>query len=327
MLFLVRQFKQRSRAEKKKFLKVLAQVLCELFAIWRLNRRQNTDIDPSMLTPVYACLDDAVDAYFLSYDGNCFRRRIFRNTVAPACGVQHVQGYIYATLKVHKYTFALLLEGYYNTLILHYERSVKVGAPVDVGSRESSPPMCRAPGTAKGWYHVCQLAYESRALFQRAHQVNSNEPAERGLKLLYESLEAWPPVAHGGIQLRVMLPATVKALTESVIQRHERTLSADPNPTWEPKFPGVISVTVQERRKHAVDTFWRSLPANFRLFFEPAMLFKGDSFIGLSLAASDPRSHEKAFEKLGPGYVVEEFLVHLEVSNREGHWVMEWDME
>ncbi|KAJ7447100.1 hypothetical protein B0H11DRAFT_2248525 [Mycena galericulata] len=308
MLFLVRELKYR-QSGKTKFLQALTPVLCELFAVWHLNRRQNTHIDPTMLIPVHACLYDAADVYFLSYDGVSFRRRIFLNTRSPATVIKDLQEHIYGTLNVHKYTFALLLEGYYNSLTLNYERSVRE-------SRRAT--VCP---TTTAWHTACRLAYESRAFFQRAHQVRSDEPAEKGLKLLHESLEAWPAAVLGGIQLRVMLPATVKALMDSVIQRHERALVADSNPKWVPRFPGVVSVTMQQRKRETVNAFWASLPhKRFREMFESPFMLQGESFDGLSMAAQSPHTYEKYIVALGPPCAVGELLLALQVSNSTNLW-------
>ncbi|KAJ7500335.1 hypothetical protein B0H11DRAFT_2189617 [Mycena galericulata] len=329
MLFFVREFKNRRRSERKKFIKALAQVLCELFGVWHLNRRKKEDIDPTMLIPVHACLYDATDFYFLSYDGFGFRKRIFRNSVAPQTGGRDVQDYVYETLRVHMYTFALLLEGYNSAVTLQYERSVRrnllLGPNVGRGA-------CRDTGhsttTASGWRTACRLAYESRAFFQRAQEVHSNEPAEKGLRRLAESVEVWSPAQGGGgvIHLRVLLPPQVKAMAELVAKRHERSLQADYDLKWvPPHFLGVESATVQERKNRATDAFWAGLHRSFRTLFEPMMLFKGDTFLGLSVAAHEPREYQAIFEKRAPRFMALVLIKKLEESQQEGNWVEDWE--
>ncbi|KAJ7745439.1 hypothetical protein DFH07DRAFT_16580 [Mycena maculata] len=67
--------REREHQPQKNFLDSLAQVLCELFAVWHLNRRMNAGISADKLTPVRACLCDASETHFLSYNGLRFSKR------------------------------------------------------------------------------------------------------------------------------------------------------------------------------------------------------------------------------------------------------------
>lgn len=208
---------------------ILISIACT--AVWHLNRRSNQDITPDKLVPVHACLCDAVDAHFLSFDGVEFRKRSFQHATPPVKGTKRVEEYVYESLNgifseaisvdntnilgpVFQYTFALLLEGYYNAVKLYYNRSIKRGQTGDVsaqpyfmhysvshrfqmGARGSHrtvnvnpipPSMRRAIDrlTNQGWHTTYRLAFESRAFFQRAHIIKSDEPADKGLKLLFE---------------------------------------------------------------------------------------------------------------------------------------------
>ncbi|KAJ7471002.1 hypothetical protein FB451DRAFT_1252697 [Mycena latifolia] len=310
MLIIVRE-----KQSDKKFLDALSQVLCELFAAWHLNRKSNKDIDTSRLIPAQAWLCDAADTYFLSYDGVRFRRRIVRGPKPPGKGLGGVEEYAYSTLKVHNYMFASLVEGYYHAVKLHYERSSRAH-PTATGSVIHHE-------TTKVWYNVLRLAYESRAFFQRAHEVQSNQRAEEGLKRLFESLDAWPAVKEGTIQL--LLPTTIEAWTESIIQRHEETLTPEPTPKWDSKSSEPVSATDQERRQLAVKTFWERLPKCFQTQFEPMLLFNDDSFQSLALIASDQSDPDcrQTLEMVGSKYMVQILLKRLQESHREGHWELD----
>ncbi|KAJ6567759.1 hypothetical protein DFH09DRAFT_1314267 [Mycena vulgaris] len=196
MLIFVRELKHRHQLQKE-FLDSLAQVLCELFAVWHLNRRTNADVITDKLIPVRACLCDGSETHFLSYDGINFSRFSITTSTSLVKGLEGVEEYMDHSLQANNYTFALLLEGYYDSLKLYYERSTHRGEKGDNGARGSHFPVAM-PGvlpfmgaridrhTTVGWYTALQLAYDARACLQRACAVHSNERAEQGLELLLE---------------------------------------------------------------------------------------------------------------------------------------------
>ncbi|KAJ6535995.1 hypothetical protein DFH09DRAFT_98697 [Mycena vulgaris] len=328
MLILIRELKHCKRLQTD-FLKALAQVLCELFAVWHLNRQGNEDIDEAKLIPVHACLYDGVDAYFISYDGDKFRRHAISGP-PPVKGLGGIEEYTEASLKVHHYTFALFLEGYFKTLQLYHERSVRRGSSGDVSTRGSHrtvsssvpPPMRRAvdSDTTKGWHEALRLAYDSRAYFQRAHTIPSNEPAEKGLQLLFESLQSWPPVGSKKDPFQLLLPTTIESWTQCVVKSHQSKLTVDPDPDWKPAFPEAVSVTIKERRGVAVDKFWARLPSNFRPLFEPFMLSKDDSFATLETISAAPDAFREDLEKVASVIMVSKLLNEMAKSHQEGHW-------
>ncbi|KAJ7681147.1 hypothetical protein B0H17DRAFT_1206085 [Mycena rosella] len=197
---------------------------------------------------------------FLSYDGKSFSRRSFPGPIGLANGIQGVGDYVERALKVHEYTFALLLEGYYGSVELYFERSVDRG---ETGNGDPNhrvvklpvPPHMGRPDclSTQGWHKALEAGYEARAFFRRAHLVQSNPPAEKGLARLFESLAAWPPVQRGAIQL--LLPTTIADKTEQIVRRREMALHPDPQPDWRPQFPGVFPLTAQKRKATAVDLF------------------------------------------------------------------------
>ncbi|KAJ7441972.1 hypothetical protein B0H11DRAFT_2204659 [Mycena galericulata] len=329
-LVFVRELKYRAQYATKKFLKSLGQVLCELFAAWHQNRRVNNDIDENLLMPVHALLYDASDAFFISYDGVKFRKRIFRNLVPSAKGEEPqeaIGNYAYNSLLIENYTFALLLEGYLDTVRLYHQRSLRRGNVGDADPRGShrtvlsAIPVPPTMGTAlqrlttKDWETTFELAYKSRAYFQRASLAHCNEHAETGLDLLYKSLEAWPD--GGGL----MLPEKVKTLTAAVMKRHEKTLVAsDSELQWKPALPSLASLTTEARKKRAVDLFWAKFPANFRQKFEPVVRFENDSFEGLATVALDPEAYRPSFVGKGPVALVDRLIRELKASQKANHW-------
>ncbi|KAJ7745444.1 hypothetical protein DFH07DRAFT_833643 [Mycena maculata] len=229
---------------------------------------------------------------------------------------------------MHNYTFALLLEGYFNTVELYYSRSTHRG---EMGDDKISPgshlpvttPIPPPMGTrtdrisTQGWYTALQSAYEARAYLQRAHQVRSNERAERGLECLYNSLKAWPSV---GRDVELMLPVISEERKKSIIQNHQRSLLVDPNSDWHPHFPGVFPLTAQARRNEAVESFWARLHGAYRKDFEGPTIGPEGSFRTLGVLSEDPTVARDFLRKLGSPMMVDHFLKILEECRVEGLW-------
>ncbi|KAJ7719917.1 hypothetical protein B0H16DRAFT_393296 [Mycena metata] len=226
-------------------LDALAQVLCELVAIWHLNRRCAEDVAASNV--VRACLCDGLDYHFISYDGYRFSRRSF-SIPAPARSYQGICEYVEAMLPVLNYTFALLLDGYCLTIELSYHRSIYRG---ETGDDYSSSSRYEVTGgqridwaTSQGWHAALRLSKQARALFQRAHLYTSSGVADRGLEALSESLRAWPiSPMHVGL----MLPNTVEEKARLVMERLKSRDNPDPDPSWVPECSIPSPLTVQNR--------------------------------------------------------------------------------
>ncbi|KAJ7286098.1 hypothetical protein C8J57DRAFT_657374 [Mycena rebaudengoi] len=185
-------------------------------------------------------------------------------------GLDDVETYVEKSLPMLEYTFALLLEGYYKTLELCHERSVRRGEQRD-GNRypyeSHRHRIAAALGqrvdrlTAKDWDTALKLAFEARAFFQRAAELRSEEAAETGLDLLFQSLRAWP--SQEGF--RLLLPSTVETLASTCLQRRRQRFVPDPDLNWRPQFPGVfpqsapasdVLPTNQAMRAQVVEKFW-----------------------------------------------------------------------
>ncbi|KAJ6581240.1 hypothetical protein B0H19DRAFT_1114354 [Mycena capillaripes] len=280
------------------FLDVLAQVVCELCALWHLNRRANSDVDETRLVPVYACLCDAADAYFVSYDSNRFHKRVF-TAPTPKLFNDGKAKTADASLDVFFFIFTIFLESYYRSVVLETLKEALIGDE----DRQ----------TTSQWLTVAHLAAQSLASFRRAAEVKSNERAEQGLALLFKSLEAWPPAQQGEIEL--LLPTRIETWAKSVTELYSQRLGDDPDAEWTPP-----SFENKERRQKAVDSFWQRLNPDFRRIFEPSMIFEGESFRALSLVARDTDQHRESLEERGPVIMVSTLLKELAKSHKEGHW-------
>ncbi|KAJ6530361.1 hypothetical protein DFH09DRAFT_1411186 [Mycena vulgaris] len=259
-LLFVRELKHDVGA---KFTEALAQVLCELFAAWHLNRRYNKDVLVDHLGPVRACLCDASSAYFIGYDGSQFSRHV----VASPAKWATVEEHVLSSLEIAQYTFGVLLEGYAEAIQLYGKRSISRGKAGDATARGShrtavvnpQPPLMSRSferESTQGWTEAVNLGLKSSLCFQHAHQIQSNVAAERGLQLLQDSLDAWPKKSTP-----LLLPSTIEGLCDSIMARHQQTLREDPDPTWEPQVPeNILSLNFKEDlRQQAVDRFWKLL--------------------------------------------------------------------
>ncbi|KAJ6577586.1 hypothetical protein B0H19DRAFT_563927 [Mycena capillaripes] len=221
---------------KVKFAKALAQVLCELFAAWHFNRRYNKDVED--ILPVRACLCDAVNAYFISYDGNRFTRHVAER---PRAGAS-ISDQVLVTLSNANYTFGILLEGYLHAVTMSEKRSVSRGKAGDKRKRGSErkvvvvkPPSMSSLDreSTEGWGEAVEWGGKSLSCFRRAHTVKSDNRAEEGLQLLFKSISAWPTSSKNPR----LFPHKLKNLCADVIARHVQTLVADdPEPSWEPQM-------------------------------------------------------------------------------------------
>jgi hypothetical protein len=128
---------------------------------WHFNRSLQQDTkDRRNLIPVFGCLRDARSAYFLSYDGKTFKKRIFPKVRSPGPGATQLEIHKYIresfesafscsflfffydrgrsifNLKtVHQYTFVLLLEGFVNATGFYHKLSVRRTETGDVSAQ------------------------------------------------------------------------------------------------------------------------------------------------------------------------------------------------
>ncbi|KAJ7170213.1 hypothetical protein C8R46DRAFT_227304 [Mycena filopes] len=291
MVLLVRELNYKLRSEPQKFLKALAQVICELFAVWHLNAKAFADV--GLANPTYACLSDAADTYFLSYDGKVLRHKYFKSTPSTQEIGLNDAAIMYgkAKIAVDNFLFGILIRGFSNAMNLNRRRSIERG--------EIDPH----------WKKAYELVYKANAYLERADEVNSDSPAKKGWGFFNESLAAYPPVQSGEITL--MLPATIDAIAQSI--QDARKLKTDPDPNWEPDVLTLI-------RTELVESFWSRMPAAFRKLFEHTMIFKGESFETLATAAKHPAEYAPTFRKYAPEVIVEVFVRYLQESEEVGHW-------
>ncbi|KAF8183843.1 hypothetical protein K438DRAFT_1132988 [Mycena galopus ATCC 62051] len=177
----------------------VAQACCELFATWQLNCCDNRDAtakEPALLTPVYLTLGDSNCTYCLSYDGKDFRRRILPGVPLNSS----VEDFVWASLQVSHYIFAILLEGYNHVLKARLEHRGHISDTSARGShlpvtQIAVPPLMTASverASSTGWADAATLGRRSAQYFRRAHDIKSEIAAQKGLELLYQSLAPRP---------------------------------------------------------------------------------------------------------------------------------------
>ncbi|KAJ7285104.1 hypothetical protein C8J57DRAFT_1217411 [Mycena rebaudengoi] len=313
MFIFARELKHRFRLQTN-FLDSLAHVLSELF-----------DIPPNRLITVSASLSDGITTHYISYNGLQFSRRSIFG-FATLNRLNGIEDYLEVSLPMQHYTFALLLEGYYQTLQLYYERSLHRGEQGDrkpYGShRTVATPAAMTPPlgarvnrqTSTSWYIAIELAFEARAFFQRAAILNSDEPAEMGLDLLFKSLQAWHPQGRS-----LLLPPTVRAVASSFMEHHEMHLTTDPDPNWWPRFPGIFPKSAQALRAQVVEKFWGRLPSYLRTTFEPLVTHKatGDSFTTLAAYSQNPLIYRLTLESVASPALAMDMMTALEASKHD----------
>ncbi|KAJ7168429.1 hypothetical protein C8R46DRAFT_1091641 [Mycena filopes] len=303
MVLLVRELNYKLRSEPQKFLKALAKVICELFAVWHLNAKAFADVD--LANPTYACLSDAADTYFLSYDGKVLRHKYFKSTPSTQEIGLNDAAIMYgeAKIAVDNFLFGILIRGFSNAMNLNRCRSIQRG---EIGPH---------------WKKACELVYKANAYLERAHEVNSDSPAKKGWGFFNEryfpSDDFYPAQTSSSFrdiqsgEITLMLPATIDAIAQSI--QDARKLKTDPDPNWEPDVLTLI-------RTELVESFWSRMPAAFRKLFEHTVLFKGESFETLACAAKHPEEYAPTFRKYAPEVIVEVFVRYLKESEEVGHW-------
>ncbi|KAF7345030.1 Aa-trans domain-containing protein [Mycena venus] len=247
-----------------KLSKAVAQVLCELYAAWHLNRRCHSDIPQNRLIPVRVCLRDATTAYFIGYNGSLFSRFIATSPSPQAALEEHV----WASLQITRYTFSVLFEGYLNVIRLYGQRSVSRGNAGDNHPRGSHRTMldrqpqpsamasnpCSRDLIAR-WVTAVGHALKASSYFKRAHDMASNSAGEKGLELLQDSLEAWPDKSP-----LPLLPSQLNDICKKILSRHEGTLTEDTDMDWSPEISAdVLSFDLHHVRKERVERFWSTV--------------------------------------------------------------------
>ncbi|KAJ7774995.1 hypothetical protein B0H16DRAFT_82569 [Mycena metata] len=225
----------------KDFAHNVGQACCELFATWQLNQRNNKDAavkEPALFIPVYVTLSDTNSSYCLSYDGKEFRRKALP-AIPPTTSAQD---YVWASLQVAQYLFAVLLDGYNKTLKLYQARSEHRGRNGDSSARGSHLPVTQIPvpplmtasverTSSTGWADAAKLGWQSAQHFKRAHESKSEIAAQQGLDLLYQSISAWPPASSS---FKSFLPNAIEISINNIMAKYRNTRLYDPNPDWTP---------------------------------------------------------------------------------------------
>ncbi|KAJ7145411.1 hypothetical protein C8R43DRAFT_1012704 [Mycena crocata] len=309
-----------------KISKALAQVLCELFAAWNLNKRNNKDINLEEVVPVRACLEDASTTYVISYDGTSFTQHHFHGLNKSASTEDHV----FHILHVSTYVFGLLLEGYVRSVTLYRARSIARGKSSDKSKRGSyrpvvdpQPPlMTTAPelrASTAGWNEAVELGRKSYAYFCRAGEVKSDKRAQTGLELLNQSITAWPTPFPS-----LLLPATVKSKCESIMGTHLASLQEDPEPTWEPSSLETATLRLAaEARFWELSGFTPKLQKNVEAQIRSPLL-GGEPFEILAFYAHRARAEPELLRDqignlMAPLYV-DWFVAALEKTYDQGLW-------
>ncbi|KAF8151964.1 hypothetical protein K438DRAFT_1864847 [Mycena galopus ATCC 62051] len=319
----------------------VAQVSAELYASWHANRRTNKDIARKCLIPVRACLCDARNYYFIGFNGQ-FSQRTFRIPTTAS-----LKKHVDMTLKISCFAFSILLDGYNHAIRMYGQRSIRRGEIGDTAERGSGravytppqpPAMIRSieRDSTKDWEKAVKLGAQSSSWLHRAHQIDSQTAAEKGLNFLYASVSAWPATSRMSKGWpEPLLPADVAVLHDELMQKHQARLKEDLDPNWDPQIPDdLLRRNLQDPQQKAMDAFWRSLrgfPSDVRSQLEARMgndiqkQFQCLAFLACQ-AAMEPRSEVLEYEKthlltiMGSEYLVATFLGALGRSEKEELW-------
>ncbi|KAF7357619.1 putative haloacid type ii [Mycena sanguinolenta] len=275
----------------------LAQTMLDLHVGWHMNRYTHTDIPPDRLTPVYTCVYDLSYCYFIKFDGKMFSKRTFPLVQLPSVPTEDsIKNYIRETFPMHVFNFAVLLEGYICSTELYYHRSAQ------------RPPMEKSHIT-DGWFSALEKAVAARDHFRRAASHGDHKHAERGLSLLCSSLEAWPPVISGDINL--LLPNRIASIVKDLSHTYKGETKPDPDQDWQP--PTTV-LRREDREEAALRRFWESVPGGSREKFEhiltPVVPNPGTTIRTLEAIAAEPAEWKQVLLDLSKATPlrVEQFL-------------------
>ncbi|KAJ7773238.1 hypothetical protein B0H16DRAFT_1685094 [Mycena metata] len=258
--------------------KAVAQVLCELYAAWHLNRRFHDDIPPARLPPVRACLRDASTAYFVGYDWSALQQAYRYLDITPGrarrpcLGVLGMYGFVFYPVTeslysaaVYQISFSILFEGYLNAVKLYGQRSLsrsQAGDPQARGSHravqakliQALPMAVSDRESTRQWKTAIEHAYKAAGYLQKAQSIRSNDAAKKGLESLQDSLQAWPTKACSP-----MLKQQRDEYQALIVARYESTLTEDSEmEQWSPEIPAdVLSFNLDAVRRDVVENFWK----------------------------------------------------------------------
>ncbi|KAF7362687.1 hypothetical protein MVEN_00618000 [Mycena venus] len=268
-----------------------------------MNRFTHRDVrNERQLVPIYACLYDLSNCYFIRYDGKRFTKRAFPRIKLPPLNPSNDQIMDYArdTYPVHVFTFAVLLEGFINSTQLYHYRSVQRTEEGDFGPRGSHMPVLQPPNkqpsstrkaqppvmqrdgkrqTTDGWFTSLRTAVAARDHFQRAAFD------------IAAAFKVWPPVAWGHVKL--ILPDMITSMATTLSDEYRKQSQPDPDSTWQPTTTVFRSPFLVERQETAVENFWGSLQDELRARFEPLAKDSVDpaaNFETLNLIANQPEA-------------------------------------
>ncbi|KAJ7657339.1 hypothetical protein DFH06DRAFT_1297980 [Mycena polygramma] len=305
----------RERKLEQKLADSVAQVMCELWAVWQLNCKANVDVQPHpKLIPVRACLTDGPETHFLQFDGERFSRRTFeRIRLLP--GRARIEQYAEHALPIYRYMFALLLDGYYGTLELYYQRSIQNDPPAPSYSLTAGSMPLEDRASPSRWFDSLRLAYEAQEYLRYAFRANSDAPAEKGLEALYASLTQCP--SHGG---NLILPATVKQWTAALMNQYRSGLVPDPTPNYRPQLR-LFPLSIQAQRDAAVNEFWSWMPPELRSELEYTTREpNGDSYSTLAAMSEDPDSQTGFLCKYTSPALAWLMTTALHKARQRNHW-------
>ncbi|KAF8173748.1 hypothetical protein K438DRAFT_2023304 [Mycena galopus ATCC 62051] len=335
VVFFLREYKFDVQGN---FSKSLAQACCELYARWHLNKRGNKDTSIHRSAPVRTCLCDALNTYFIGYNGRFFSKHIIPTPV-PASSLRN---YVAVTQEVAQYSFGILVEGYNAVLKSHYARSLHRGHIGDRSAPGSYRPV-RVPlpsattpsfdrASSTGWADAVKLGSKSAHFFARAFTKRSERAADKGLQLLMESIRAWPRTSTASVAgtlesgITLLLPDTAERLIEQDTADYKATFEDDSDPEWEPTEEDVdgFGFGYENARQQAVDAFWQNLcpDEEIRQLWEAEILGNGDPFKTLRLYASNMENpiFQDVVERAIPLGFRLPFIAALKQSERDLMW-------
>ncbi|KAF8173773.1 hypothetical protein K438DRAFT_2050574 [Mycena galopus ATCC 62051] len=349
VVFFLRDFNVRGN-----FSKSLARACCELYAIWHLNQCENKDASthrPAFLIPVRTCLCDALNTYFIGYDGRVFSKYVIPRP-APASSLrdyvataQEVSSY---TSQVAQYSFGILVEGYNAVVKSYYARSLHRGRigdrsapssylPIRVPPPATTPSFDRASST--GWADAVKLGSKSAHFFARAFTKRSEHAADKGLQLLMESIRAWPGTSTASVAgtlesgITLLLPDTAERFIEQDTADYKATFEDDSDPEWEPTEEDAdgFGFGYENARQQAVDAFWHNLglEEELREPWEAKVQGNDDPFAVLRAFARNiekPAFQNAVAQVMGPGFAAV-FIGMLEQSEHEMMWSLQYPVD
>ncbi|KAJ7292070.1 hypothetical protein C8J57DRAFT_1492548 [Mycena rebaudengoi] len=229
--------------------------LARVLALWHLKRKSNQDIDKRQLIPVHACLVKPT-AFTLYHGADAYRD---------------------STLSFQEFIFALLLEGYVNSLLVNCGQAIKhaeIGADVNTRLYFGGPPRrglaAALPPTPLSFSSSGKSA--GLAIARTTHAHSSNEHMQSSLK------------SQRNRGLSFYTKGCIEAIAE-----YRAVLRTDPDPDWKPTLPEASLGTVENGLWIISGRAWTPNSA-------AGDDVQGNSFTTLVAMAADPNGYREILE-------------------------------